>query len=61
MKKLFLYLSITTAILAILPLPFAIFVDITYHWLLIVTIPAGILLASIFLIIWGIIKHRESN
>jgi hypothetical protein len=59
MKKLFLYLSISIYVLAILPLPLAFLVDMTFHWLLIVTIPVGGILGSIFLIIWTVLKEKQ--
>jgi uncharacterized membrane protein (DUF106 family) len=59
MKKLFLYLSISVYVLAVLPLPLAFLVDMTFHWLLIVTIPVGAILGSIFLIIWAVLKDKE--
>jgi membrane protease YdiL (CAAX protease family) len=61
MKKLFLYLSITTYILTVLPLPLAIWVDLTYHWLLLITLPFGSLLGTIFLIIWIMLKNKNKR
>jgi hypothetical protein len=59
MKKIFLYLSISIYVLAVLPLPLAFLVDMTFHWLLIVTIPVGGILGSIFLIIWAVLKDKQ--
>lgn len=61
MKKIFLYLSITSFILALLPLPLAFLIDITYHWLLIVSIPVGGILGGIFLIIWAVLKDKSDR
>jgi hypothetical protein len=61
MKKLFLYLSISIYVLALLPLPLAFLVDMTFHWLLIVTIPVGGILGSIFLIIWAFLKDKRKK
>ncbi len=61
MKKTFLTLIITIAVLAVLPLPLAVFVDLTFHWLLIVTIPAGGILIALLSIIWAILKQREDK
>lgn len=59
LKKFFLYLSILIAILAILPLPLALFVDKTYHWLLIVTIPVGAILFTVSIVLWAVIKEPK--
>lgn len=61
MKKIFFYLSISTFVLAILPIPLAFFGDLTYHWLLLVTIPIGGILGGIFLIIWAVLNDREKK
>jgi hypothetical protein len=59
MKKLFLYISISIYVLAALPLHLAFLVDMTFHWLLIVTIPVGGILGSLFLTIWAVLKDKQ--
>ena len=51
LKKFFNLLIVVISVCMVLPIPLAIFVDMTYHWLLLVTLPAGLVLLTIAIIL----------
>jgi ABC-type sugar transport system permease subunit len=60
LKKVLSWSIIGIAIVTILPLPLAIFVDSTYHWLLLITLPIG-LLTLLILLIWRFLFLKDDR
>jgi hypothetical protein len=62
MKNLFLNLAIISFVLAVLPMPFAFLMESTaLFYLLLLTIPIGGTLGSVFLIIWAVLQGQEKK
>jgi hypothetical protein len=60
LKKILSWSIVIIAFLMVFPLPLAIFVDMTYHWLLLITIPFGAPLLLI-LLIWRFFFLKEQK
>lgn len=60
MTKFLNWFIVLAAIAIILPIPLAMFVDMTYHWLLLISIPFGIPLL-ILLVILRYVLIRKKN
>ena len=60
LKKILNTSIVLVAIAIVLPIPLAYFVDLTYHWLLLVTIPFGVPVL-IALIIWRVLLSARAG
>jgi hypothetical protein len=60
LKKILSWSIIIIAILMLLPIPLAIFAEMTFHWLLLITIPFGAPLLLI-LLLWRFFFIKEEN
>lgn len=54
LRKVLNVLIVSIAVAVVLPIPLALWVDMTYHWLLLVTIPFGVPLLT-GMIIWRVV------
>ena len=59
--KILGYSIVIVLIVTVLPIPLAAFVDMTFHWLLLVTIPAGVILISILAIIRQVLVEKRKK